>query len=40
VKSGHASVHLQLRREWEEKPSNPQDDNDDARTIDVTVVGA
>jgi len=39
VKSGHASVHFQLRREWEEKPSNPQKDNDDARTIEVTVVG-
>jgi len=40
VKNVHASVHLQLRRAWEEAGSNPHADNDDARTIDVTVVGA
>jgi hypothetical protein len=40
LKAGRAAVHFALRREWEEKPGKPDEDSDDARTIDVTVVGA
>jgi hypothetical protein len=40
VSPGHAALHFELRREWEDKPAGPQKTNDDARTIDVTVVGA
>ena len=40
VQVGRAAVHLELRREWEERPTSPRDDNDDVRTINVTVVGA
>ena len=40
VKVGRAAVHFELRREWEERPASPQGDDDKARTINVTVVGA
>jgi len=40
LKVGRAAVHFQLRREWEERPAGPRENNDDARTINVTVIGA
>ena len=40
VKTGRAALHFELRREWEEKSAKAHEDNDNARTIDVTVVGA
>jgi len=40
LKVGRAAVHFELRREWEESPANPRDDNDDVRTINVTIVDA
>jgi hypothetical protein len=40
VKIGRAAIHFELRREWEDRATSARDDNDDARTINVTVVGA